>query len=196
MRVMNPNLYPDGGRYFLDEDGVKFRAENWNVLERKIANYRKKAGKPPGNPMQEIMDQVCARLPSYCVEESAAAAPQQSAPIVQRENAGNLTKRVLRWLALVVSQFRAGTITKVDRGEARRRAEICASCPLQRAMSEACGACKRTRKGVTDAVLRNERRVNEGLKACLALGEDTSLSVHLSLPPTGKSGLPTHCWRR
>lgn len=199
---MNPNLFPDGGRYFLDEDGTKFKAENWDFLARRVANYRKKAGKPAGDPEAEIMAQACARQPNLCAEEDRGPSPppspayQHPQPIVVRENAGNLTKRVTKWLSVVLTQFRNSTLAKVDRGEAKRRAQICAHCPLQRGLSEVCGSCKRARKTVVESILRSERRVNEELKGCLILGEDTSLSVHLALPNTGNSSLPGHCWRR
>lgn len=196
MIKMNPNLYPDGGRYFLDEDGTKFKAENWDFLARRVANYRRRAGKPAGDPEAEIMAQACARQPNLCAEENVGPSPPPSQPIVVRENAGNLTKRVTKWLSVVLTQFRGSKLAKVDRSEAKRRAEICKHCPLQRALSEVCGSCKRTRKGVVESILRSERRVNEELKGCLALGEDTSLSVHLSLPATGDGSLPGHCWRR
>jgi hypothetical protein len=191
----NPNVYPAGGRFFVDEDGVKHRAENWGALAVRLASYRKRAGKPPGDPVEEIHAQACQRQPGACGETS----PQQvvaAPPSPQRLPVGDLTNRVTKWFAHLLGMKRRGEIRKVSIEEARRRAEICAHCPLQRDVSSACGACKASRRAASDAILDGSKRVNSKLKACQPLGEDAGLAVHLDLSPTGNGELPGHCWRR
>ena len=192
----NRHLYPDGGRYFLDEDGFKHKSDNWPSLAIKVANYRKRAGKPPGDPKAEIEAQVCARQPTYCQHDPPPPSRQASQQAVFRENAGALTKSAMRWLAGMLTAKRSGGIRKVSTEEARRRAAICASCPMQRDFSGVCGACKATRKQAGALILGTEKRVNSALKGCLALKEDTAISVHIEQPATGNPELPANCWRR
>lgn len=193
----NPNIYPAGGRYFIDEDGVKHKAENWDMLAVRLAGYRKRAGKPPGNPVEEIHAQACARQPGMCGDTSPqAVVVPPNVPTTSRLTVGDLTNRVAKWYAHLLGMKRRNEIGKVGRDEARRRAAICATCPLQRDVSSACGACKASRRAASDAIMQGESRVNTKLKACQPLGEDTGLAVHLNLGPTGDGGLPGHCWRR
>lgn len=191
MKRFNPHLRPIDGRYFIDEDGIKHKAENWPALALRVANYRKRNGKPPGDPVREIEEQVCARQPDYCRETM----PVTRVEIV-RENSGELSKKVMRWLSWIVSQKRIGKLRRVPREEMQRRADICSRCPLQRGLNQSCGQCKETRKTTRIAVLETERRVNSQLKGCLALGEDTELSVHFQQTASTNPELPAECWRR
>lgn len=193
----NRNLYPVGGRYFIDEDGVKHKADNWDHLAVRLASYRKRAGKPPGNPIEEIHAQACVRQPGACGETNPQPiVPAPAQPTPQRLTVGDLTNRVAKWYAHLLGMKRRGEIGKVSIDEARRRAAICAGCPLQRDVSSACGACKASRRAASDAIMEGTKRVNGKLKSCQVLGEDTGLAVHLNLGSTGSPELPGHCWRR
>lgn len=194
----NPNLWPQGGRFFIDEDGVKHKADQWEHLAVRLATYRKKAGKPLGDPHAEIEAQVCARQPGYC-QDSIPAPPVP--PVVVRQqnqprfNAGQLTKRVLRWLLNLLKLRRAGSARRVSLAEARRRADICSRCPMQRGLSSVCGSCTSTRKQAAQ-VLIGDRRLPNPLQGCLALGEDTMISVQIEQDPAQQEGLPPNCWRQ
>lgn len=197
MKKFNRNLYPSGGRYFIDADGVKFKGENWDMIALRVANYRKRAGQPPGNPAVEIQAQVCARLPSYCAEDGPAPAPAPSAAPAAREaiGSGHHTERALKWLAQMLSEMRAHGVGRVSRAEAARRAAVCAQCPANRQLNQSCGACSRTRKAAADALVKGSR-VNEKLGACKVLGVDNSVAVHLDLGRENGPTVPGHCWRR
>lgn len=195
----NPNLWPQDGRFFIDEDGVKHKADQWEHLAVRLATYRKKAGKPPGDPHAEIEAQVCARQPGYCRETQQVpstpreVARQQTSP---RYNPGQLTKRVVRWLLSMLKARRAGGAKRVTPAEARRRAEICARCPMQRGLSQACGSCTATKKQAAEVLMAGARRVPQELNGCVALGEDTSISVYIEQDPAKPDGLPAECWRK
>lgn len=199
MKRFNRNLYPTGGRYFLDEDGVKHKGDNWDQLTLKVTNYRKKAGKPPGDPKAEIQAQVCARLPHYCQEDAAGPPPITQIPrsVVIREpiGSGRLTERVVKWLASMLSTLRAGGVGRVSRSEASKRAAVCAQCPMNRGLNQSCGTCNRSRREAANALVKGER-VNAELGGCRVLGVDNSVAVHLDLPRDNSEGLPGHCWRR
>lgn len=194
----NRSLAPQGGRYFIDEDGVKHKAENWDFLALRLANYRKRAGKPPGDPKAEILAQVCARQPSYCQEMGPAPAPAPVGRVAgdgERGSSGKLTERVLRWLSSVVALRRSGGAQRVSPSEAARRAAICAGCQFNRQLNQTCGTCNRTRKMTAEALVGGQR-VNGKLGGCKVIGQDNSIAVHLDLPKGTEEGLPGHCWRR
>lgn len=188
----NTHLRPQDGRFFVDEDGVKHRGDQWEHVAVRLAAYRKRAGKSPGNPHAEIEAQVCARHPDYCIKELR---PPVSYPR-ERENPGQMTKRIMRWLANILKLRRSGKAQKVSREEAYRRAEICARCPQQRKMSSVCGACNATRKSSAELLLGGDRRINKELGGCRILDEDTSISVHIEQAPVTNPGLPENCWRK
>lgn len=195
MKKWNSNLYPTGGRYFIDEDGIKHRDSSWDLLARRVASYRKRAGKPPGDPAAEIQAQVCARLPHYCVEQEAPSRPSPR-PVRAAIGSGALTERALKWLAGVLSERRAGGAGTVSRAVAAQRARICAGCPFNRGLNQSCGQCNNTRKEAAKALVEGGQRVNSRLGGCQVLGVDNSVAVHLDLPRDNREGLPGHCWRR
>lgn len=190
----NPNLYPKGGRYFVDEDGVKHRAQNWDQLALKLKNYRMRAGKPVGDPMGEILAQVCARLPDYCIGDAPAPPPRPRRES-KRGSSGDLTKRVLQWLAFVLHLRRQGGVPRVSQQEAARRAAICAQCPLNRQVSQVCGQCKATRRAAAEVLIGNGK-FNPQLGGCKELGMDNAVAVHLELGKENRPELPGHCWRK
>jgi len=191
----NKHLHPQGGKFFIDEDGIKHKAEQWEFLVNRLIQYRERAGKSPGNPKEEIEAQVCARQPGYCQSTSGTPA-QPRLPRKIIDNPRTMTHKILRWLAAVLNLRRAGKARKVAREEASRRAEICARCPQQRKLSAVCGACNTTRKSAASVLLGNEKRVNVELGGCRILHEDTSISVHLELEPGNNTELPAECWRK
>jgi hypothetical protein len=191
----NRHLHIQGGRFFIDEDGIKHKADQWEHLVNRVADYRKRAGKPPGDPKAEIEAQVCARQPGYCRGQLTTPPPSRPA---RRDGAGagNLTARVTKWFVGMLSLKRTGVMRKASTEEARRRAAICARCPMQKAFSGVCGSCKATRKQAGQVLLGTDKRVNSALQGCAVLGEDTSISVHLESEPVNNPELPSECWRK
>jgi hypothetical protein len=188
----NRHLHPQGGRFFRDEDGVVHKADSWPALATKVASYRKRAGKPPGDPRAEIEAQVCARHPEYCQEPPSRPVPRQTAP----DSPMSSSKAITRWLAGILRLRRIGGAQQVPREEARRRAAICATCPMQKAFATVCGSCKAMRKTAKQILFGGNTSVGEKLKGCRVLSEDTSTSVHLTQDPSGNPALPANCWRK
>jgi len=188
----NKFIHPQGGKFFEDSDGVRHKADQWEHLVNRVASYRKRAGKPPGDPRAEIESQVCARQPGYCIQERSMPGPVRP----ERENPGQMTKKIMKWLAGILNLRRAGKAKKISREEARRRSTICAQCPQQRKMSLVCGACNATRKSAAVVLLGSEQRIKPDLGGCRILQEDTSISVHLEQAPAENPELPPECWRK
>jgi hypothetical protein len=195
MKKFNKFLRAIGGKYFIDEDGFKHKADQWEHLVVRIASYRKRAGKPPGNPEQEILDQVCARQPEYCQEDKLPV-PAQRAIAAANESTRASSRAITQWLASILRSRRIGGAQQVPREEARRRAAICAGCPMQKSFSSSCGSCKAMRKTAKQILFGGNTSVGEKLKGCRVLGEDTSTSVHISQDPSSNPALPANCWRK
>lgn len=115
---------------------------------------------------------------------------------MRRENPGQMTAAIQRWLASILSGMRKGGVGKVSREVAKERAKICAACPMQRAYSGTCNSCSSQRREAIRVILDGKASVNPKLKACLILEIDTSLGVHLDLGKDAIPGLPHPCWRR
>lgn len=193
MKWFKKNLWPPGGRYFIDEDGIKHKGDNWQQVVLRVTNYRKRAGKPPGDPEGELKAQVCARLPELCRPEEPKRV-MRAAPPVGRNQVGPMTERVLKWIAEMLREARAGRLSRVSAAEAARRAAICAQCPMNRQLNQSCGTCKRSRADATKAI--TGKAANDKLGGCKVLHTDNGIAVWLELPADNRDGLPGHCWRR
>lgn len=113
-----------------------------------------------------------------------------------RENPGQMTAKIQRWLSDILSGMRKGGVAKVSRDVAKARAKICEACPMQRAYSAVCNSCSSQRRLAIQLILDGKAPVNPRLKACLVLEIDTALAVHLELGRDAVPGLPPVCWRR
>lgn len=194
MKKFNTMLRPVGGKYFVDADGVKFKGEQWEHVAARLRSYRKRAGQPPGDPEQEILDQVCARQPEYCQETNLPVPVKR--PDDHQETRRASSKAITNWLVSILKLRRVGGAQQVPREEARRRAAICAACPKQKSFSSSCGSCKAMRKSAKQILFGGSSSVGEKLKGCSVLQEDTSTSVHIQQDPSGNPALPAKCWRK
>jgi len=188
MRTFNPNLYPDGGYLFTNPDGTVIRGESWRDLESRIRGYRALNKMDPGDPWTEIQIQHCSRQPQLCQEEGP--------PIVNGGYVMSFNERVIQWFVSIIGLKRVNRLPRVDDVEAQRRADICARCPMQRSLNEACKSCLHSVETSRKAILEGCDSLHRNLQPCGALGEDTSISVHIEQAPTNHPNMPANCWRR
>lgn len=184
MNTLNPNIYPKGGHFFKESDGTKIVGQTWTGVISRVANYRKRAGLPIGNPSQEVIDQVCARDPGLCRNDNGARADQ-----IKR---ASLKSRVLQWLALAKANNESPCVPDEV---ARNRANVCAACYLNTEVGKGCGSCKQAvgeaRKEILGRVHQDSR-----LHGCAETGEDNAVAVWLERPTIDNGALPPHCWRK
>ncbi len=188
MRQINFNIYPPDGYVFRESDGSFHRSDGWKHLEEKVRDYRERNGLPVGNVMEDIMNQTCAKVPSFCNENT---------PFVLQSNPSGMShnQRVLSWLAAMLGYFRLKAIRRTDRAEAARRAEICKNCPMQAALNTSCGACVSMVGSVRQQIADGDPLRHQNLHPCSVLGEDMVLSVEINQSPAVNPALPAHCWR-
>jgi hypothetical protein len=190
----NENLYPDGGRFFKDADGVTHKGSSFKSLIKTVRDYRERNKFEAGDPELEITTQLCGRNPGYCNEAvPRVPAPKQGKP---RSSVSQLGQKVMSWMTFMIQEKRRNRLSRVPRAEAKRRADICARCPRQAAFPLACGACKASVKTTEKGLLDNQSPVHDGIETCSILHEQTSTSVHFVLPPSDSDELPENCWRR
>lgn len=188
MKKINPNLFPKTGYFFQDNDGSIHRASGWNGVIARVRAYRARAKMAPGNPEREVTEQVCARNPLHCTEESPAHTAQVR--IV------SLKGRLLAWLSAMIKQNRADPLPfRIGEEEKQRRADICAGCPLNTKIQESCGSCRAAMTELQREII-GARKMDSRIVGCLALGESLPVSVWLDLQTVENQELPGHCWRK
>lgn len=188
--VLNKHIFPPGGFYFVDSEGVRFDAENAVKLASAIREYRILNGKPIGNPLQEVNDFTCARYPTGC-RGAERIAPVNTPGI-------HLVGRVNRWLSLVSRALGRNSTAYVSKDIAEMRAKVCVACPKQKNWHAGCLSCNEGSRRLSFAARKGqETSVGEKLLGCDVLGEDTRTSVFLDkLTPSENPDLPANCWRK
>lgn len=184
MQTLNPNVYPKGGHYYKESDGTKLVGQTWSGVVSRVANYRKRAGLPPGNPQQEVIDQACARDPGLCRNDNGVRAEQTKR--------ASLKSRVLQWLALAKAHNESPCVPDEV---ARARASICAGCPLNTEIGQGCGSCKQALGEARKEILGRTRQ-DSRLHGCAETGEDNCVAVWLERPTIDSAALPGYCWRK
>jgi hypothetical protein len=184
MKEINNNIYPKEGYYFKESDGSKHFGQTWNGVIARVVAYRRRAGLPPGNPREEVINQACQRTPILCVEDNGARAEQ-----LKR---ASLKTRVLQWM----NAQRANPEKHfVEESLSHSRAAVCAKCPKNTALPGGCASCVAAVKGLRGEIIG--RRPQDGrLNACVVLGEDCNTSIQLDLQTVENGELPAECWRR
>lgn len=187
MKRINFNLFPKDGYIFIDKDGTRIVGSNWKQVIVRLADYRKRNGMPLGDPEQEVHDQACERNPAFCSETTE----QQK----QMVRVASLKGRVLGWLSGLTAGREKIPLLYVDAAEAKRRADICAGCPLNVAVAEKCSSCKSALKAYRKNLL-DGRAINARVNGCVILGEDLPVATNLDQIMSDNAELPDHCWRK
>lgn len=191
-RWFNENLYPEGGWWFRDADGVKHVGSSFRALLNTVRAYRERAAIEVGELEAEVVNQLCARNPGYCREEVQRVVPTPSGP---RNTISTLAQKVSSWVSQRFADRRMGRTKKVSAGEAKRRAQICAKCPKQLAFPSTCGGCKENVNRLAAEAVANEV-LDHSLQCCSVLSEWTPTSVWIDAPPEMNPDLPLECWRK
>lgn len=188
MLSFNPNLWPDGGWFFKDADGVKHTANSFDNLVKVLIEYRQRRAQPVGDVTQEIIVQLCGRNRGFCKDSHPG-------PIPESPN-GNMMAKILNFMGWLIQEKRLGHLRLIDRNVALARANICARCPRQRSLPTSCGSCKASVATSRRAILDGQEPVHAGIQVCAALEEDVATVVHIAVPQRQDASLPAECWRR
>lgn len=191
MQKINVNLYPSGGRYFTESDGSTHRAASWNLVIKKVTEYRERKRVPVGDVAAEVVAQACQRNPALCYDDRRAKgqpAPKPPTP---------LKAKVLMWLNSFLQAMTKGPLQYVDANESRQRAAVCAKCPLNTPLGTSeCATCRQAIAGYRDKIIGNSRARDARLGGCSGLAVDLVTAVHLDELRVDAPALPNHCWRK
>lgn len=105
---------------------------------------------------------------------------------------------IIRFLRSAVQWAQSGG-KLVEPEEAKRRAEICLTCPMNRgdAMRGSCPTCFAGRAVRFMADMIKDRELPPGLYYCAMCGCDLKLKVNFPIGTIDNAGLeyPEHCWQ-
>lgn len=187
MRI-NVNLFPRDGYFYVEADGTRLVGQTWSGVVARVRDYRRRNGLPPGDPLNEVHEQACKRNPNLCSAINEAT--------VQARKLVSLKGRMLGWLALMRKNRAKAPLAFVDASEAKRRADICASCPMNAHLKSGCGACKRALAEMRKDLIGGERSPDPRLSGCLVTGEDLAASTWIDQVRVDLPAAPAVCWRK
>lgn len=190
--TINVNMSPRDGYIFREADGTLLTAASWKGLSKRVMIYRVNAGKPPGNPMAEVLTQACQRNPDLCVSENTQPYPPQN-----KDPRSRIKIRLLQWLARWLKQKKSPEgINFVGEAESIVRSAVCAACPKNLNLPEGCASCRTALASMRKEILGGARVLDKRLNGCDVLGADLQTAVHLDEIRVNDAGLPAGCWRK
>jgi hypothetical protein len=187
MTRININIYPKEGYFFLENDGTRIGGTSWSGVIARVKDYRRRNSLPAGTPDVEVHEQACKRNASLCSNVDAAT-------IAQRMKV-SMKGRMLGWLNFLRKKRGSEVILFVDSEAAKRRATICAACPMNTPLKEGCGSCRAALAEIRRDML-GPRQVDARLHGCLVSGEDVAVAAHLETPNIEMPTAPDSCWRK
>lgn len=187
---INQSLRPPGGYFFIDADKVRHEGSSANNLASNLAKYRASMGRPIGNALLEVTEQICKRAPTHCVGESdgteAAYDAKQFATIVAAGIRRDTLEHSRRPMQMVSKEI------------ADARLAICAGCPGRVDWTIGCAPCQKSVAGFTEQIV-SPNTPTEGSDRLACLGDAQSLGVEVWRAVTHKlthPDAPGNCWRR
>ena len=202
--IANVNIPPKGGWVWLvPETGHTVIGRDPAHLASVIRHHYKMNGLPaPEGLKRRINDFFCASGAVPCTDVSKGTRLWVTA----RGGTDALLSAAENFLA-------TGESPLVSSEVAARRAAICASCPLNKALEggAGCAECQKNTVGVVERALRRAATTlgrlsglktphDKQLKVCVDCGCELKLKVHVKLAalPSRELGseVPTNCWQR
>lgn len=186
---------PPGGVYSFrtpDTDAFFSTAESLSALIRMVrAHYTSVGKEPPANLDALIEDFVCRGVdPSFC-EGDHEGRPQVTPLTVWH---------VLDFTRLLFQKLRSsGGDFFVSRGEAERRASICAKCPKN--AIGICTSCTGIKAKFASLLSTRKTAYDSRLHVCVICGCYLPAKVHinskyLDTAEHNRGELPDNCWRK
>lgn len=186
MLDINPYLFPPGGYYFEESDGMTLKSDSLAGLVVRVEDYRARVNLPPGEPYKEIVDQICTRSPRACRE--VGEVPQ--GPTGEQKA---LVARVVKNSVKLGAQL--WRLKFVKSPEAYARASTCSDCPHKKEWARFCPPCEKNAFASLQSAIHPRELVSmvKGC-ACDLAGDDLSAVVWVDSPER-LNDAPEKCWR-
>lgn len=200
---MNTSISPSGGwKIKHPVTGVEFKHYDYNAIRKSYTSHS-----IANNVMlcpdweEEFISEMCKQNPHWgksCIRTSMKNIEKRSLSLTAVLSFLNMMKN---WALKSMS----GKKAFVSQEEAERRADICASCPMNGELHFGCGACMAGVLSLIHSILgdRKTSRDNE-LGACLVCSCSLKAAIHIPVD-VQQSGLPDHlkddfkkikhCWK-
>lgn len=196
-QLKDPNTVPPGGwKYRVPETGFTLSRNSRALLVQSVSEHLTANNIPsdPGTILSRIEAQICERAPASCYKvQHSPATPR---PAGRRWSLREILNGVSAWLFDVKGENYA------PMDVVRKRASVCANCPL-RVESDACQECSKTYQAMVKRVghSRIDPLRSFKLRICDACGCFQAVKVQLTLPtvmkrisPEQKAKLHHGCW--
>jgi len=173
---------PRGWEVVDESSGRLLKAETFQELVKRLANYRKDNGLPPGDPEAEIHSYLCSRFPERCGREPAA--------LKFKEGLGK--EDVESYLAF----FKEVVLKKggVPQEQADARAATCTSCPYNVKLGF-CRGCFSLADKIAGVASGLKTKYDAALNECGVCGCIARLKCFTPLELVqGKDDFPDWCW--
>jgi len=181
---LKPSLHPRAGYRFKDELGVTHVASNLTKLAESVRLYRKRLKKPPGEPMQEITEQICKAQPELCSKNTS-----QKPTLIAKALVSHVVHDIKRTL-------KAGPMEKATPEEIQRRADICATCPYAINWADICRVCQTVSTESVNKILAPDKPNATIAGKCCVQGRDELAIAAARLNPRPVAEAPANCWRK
>jgi hypothetical protein len=189
MRLWNQSLYPSGGFVLTDAEGITHRGSNVTTLATEIAEYRLRRGLPPGNPIAEVHEYLCARFPQRCLDEDPP-----STEVLARTQANTLMANVAIWLRETWRRLSFRQVKWVANDEVvRTRVETCQACPFHQSVGQDCPVCEESRNQISFQLRAGRDRISHVLRTCTRYERDARVDVLMEETPDPQA--PVNCWK-
>lgn len=178
---------PGGWRFIVPQTGTLITAPTFALLYHEALAVLDRAGVQVGlDYEQEFTDQLCRQLSSDC----------EVVPAVTNATRTVTATDVIRFLKVML-QWRGQV---VDQAEADRRAEICAGCPYNVAVS-GCSVCQGIAGKIAEVIGNRGTRWDRQLQGCAVCACENKAQVHLPLEVlhkgvTPEMEFPEWCWKK
>lgn len=206
LKFKSTGLVPPGGWYFIEEDGTKITSHSPQDLIIQVAKYRGKNGIAPGDPTEEVTNQLCGRWVAGCNGIAAHEISATYAPVKR-----DWLPMAKKFLAVVNRLAKKG-VALVSDEMADDRASICVNCPFNVPAHQARGGCQSCGKNIFNQLAEGSIEVfrktilgtkkttyNERLQTCQKCGCDLKLKVWIPKDVLGHTAaelelMPSFCW--
>lgn len=193
-------IIPPGGWHFKVDERTRLASSDFPRLVQMLADYRVSNMLPLGDPLKDLEDYICTTWPHMCHKAGPNARVSievVSLPKPDMSGAPTLVDQMIKWLDDMTAGVSMDNI--VLEPEARRRADICASCPNNVKWKTGCGTCNDNIERVSGIVRMGRRLLkNPRLKACGLTFMELKAAVWLRRERVVREDatLPDYCWAK
>lgn len=185
------HIPPGGWKYRQAESGMEIFGGDYFDLKEKVRKHRHINNFFTQELDNDIQTQICTRLPP-------AARAHFCKPCTQIATRSIDLEDVRHFLVTAASWVRKPEF--VSQAEADRRAEICAGCPHNVAIS-GCSPCRGLVKWTFEVVGHKRTPFDYRLGACEVCGCSNQAQIHMPLEAlkkgiTAKMAFPDFCWKK